>query len=146
MQTKKFNLWNEEKKRLNDLEKPDDFFYHNREVWWCSIGANVGVETDGKHESFERPVLVLHKFNKHMFWGVPLTSNERSGEFYTKIAHEGGNSWAILSQLRTWSSNRLLRKVGMVSEKDFQEIATQVNKFVDTNRPRLAAGSRRPKP
>jgi hypothetical protein len=25
------------------------FFGHLREVWWCSLGVNVGAETDGKN-------------------------------------------------------------------------------------------------
>ena len=29
------------------------------EVWWCSVGENVGVEINGKHSLFLRPVLVL---------------------------------------------------------------------------------------
>ncbi len=30
---------------------------------WCSIGINVGDEEDGKNELYERPVLVIKKFN-----------------------------------------------------------------------------------
>jgi hypothetical protein len=36
-------------------------YVHEREVWGCSLGANIGVEADGKHDNFERPVLVLMK-------------------------------------------------------------------------------------
>lgn len=143
---KKFDAWNEEKKRLDTGEKSDNFFYHEREVWWCSIGLNVGVEADGKNTSFERPVLVFRKFNKHMFWGIPLTGSEKQGEFYLQVQHEKGESYAALSQLRTWSSKRLLRKIGMVSEKDFASVLKKVKDFIDTNRPRYKAGSRRPKP
>ncbi|MFY9990557.1 MAG: hypothetical protein WAL40_05890, partial [Rhodoplanes sp.] len=79
---KDFDGWNKIKKEVNAYELRRDFFYHQREVWWCAIGVNVDVETDGKQVNFERPVLVLQKFNKEMFWGVPLTSRGRTGEFY----------------------------------------------------------------
>lgn len=124
---KDFDGWNMEKKRFHLSEKPDDFYYHEREVWWCAIGANIGVETDGKHNSFERPILVLKKFNKEMFWGIPLTSRKREGTFYTEA---GNNSWAMLSQLRTWSSKRLLRRIGMLSKEDFESIILFVRELL----------------
>jgi hypothetical protein len=57
------------------------------------VAANPGSyvlathsRTDGKHPSFERPVLVVKKFNGDMFWGLPLTSRERSGKIYPRGA------------------------------------------------------------
>ena len=41
--------------------------FSEREIWWCSIGANIGHEEDGKHRYFERPVIVLRKYNKNYF-------------------------------------------------------------------------------
>lgn len=26
--------------------------FHQREVWWCSLGANIGFEEDGKNSQF----------------------------------------------------------------------------------------------
>lgn len=127
---KNFDKWNEEKKRVHTSEKGHAFFFHEREIWWCAVGANVGVETDGKHDSFERPVLVIRKFNKEMFWGVPLTSHERKGEYYTKITGEHTASWVIVSQLRTWSSKRLLRRIGMVSKNNFLAVAEKIRDFI----------------
>jgi mRNA interferase MazF len=123
---KDFDSWNTEKKYVNKTELGYDFFYHPREVWWCAVGINVGVETDGKHQNFERPVLVARKFNKEMFWGIPLTSNEKIGEFYQKITHEGGKSWAVLSQIKTFSTKRLLRKIGKISEIEFEYIHSKL--------------------
>lgn len=119
---KDFDTWNEVKKEVNEHELRSDFFYHQREVWWCSIGLNVDVETDGKQANFERPILVIQKFNKEMFWGVPLTSKERTGKFYEKIKHEKGEAWAMLTQMKTFSSKRMLRKIGMIPEEDFIKI------------------------
>ena len=119
---KDFDTWNEAKKKVNAYELQWDFFYHQREVWWCAVGLNVDVETDGKQTNFERPVLVIQKFNKEMFWGMPLTSRERTGAFYERIAHDKGVAWAMLTQMKTFSSKRLLRKVGMIPEKDFEKI------------------------
>jgi mRNA interferase MazF len=127
---KDFDSWNKEKKQVNDKDLGYDFFYHVREVWWCALGLNVGVETDGKHRNFERPVLVIRKFNKEQFWGVPLTSNEKTGEFYQKIKHEGNTSWAVLSQIKVLSTKRLLRKIGRISEDEFQTIRARLREFI----------------
>ncbi|MDK2948964.1 MAG: hypothetical protein PWQ56_129 [Patescibacteria group bacterium] len=43
---KSFDEWNEDKKKLNKLNSK--FFLHEREVWWCSLGVNIGYEADGK--------------------------------------------------------------------------------------------------
>ena len=45
-----------------------------REIWWCSISINIGVEEDGKNNLYERPILVVRKFNRRHFMGVPLTT------------------------------------------------------------------------
>ena len=144
---KDFDGWNKIKKEVNAYELRRDFFYHQREVWWCAIGVNVDVETDGKQVNFDRPVLAFQKFNKEMFWGVPLTSRERTGEFYEKITHEKGAVWAMLTQMKTFSSKRLLRKVGMIPEKRLCENPEKTIRILTTNRaPPPGRGSRRPKP
>lgn len=116
---KDFDKWNEEKKNVDKRNIDAGLFYNPREIWWCSLGINVGVETDGKHENFERPILVLRKFNKYMFWGIPMTSQESQGDFHQEINYEGGKSWAMLSQIKTISTKRLLRKITTISEFQF---------------------------
>jgi len=59
---KDFDKWNKRKKRIH--EGSFDDFVHAREVWWCAVGVNIGVEADGKHTNFERPVLIIRKFSK----------------------------------------------------------------------------------
>ncbi len=76
---KDFEKWNLLQKQIETNLPP---FFHEREIWWCSLGANIGVEEDGKNELFERPVLILRKFNKEMCWGLPLTTRKKEGPFY----------------------------------------------------------------
>ena len=54
---KDFDSWNKEKKGLENVGH-DILSFHEREIWWCSIGINLGDEQDGKNELFERPVLI----------------------------------------------------------------------------------------
>jgi hypothetical protein len=64
---KDFDKWHNKKKKLDKNKIDYNFFYHEREIWWSSIGLNIGVETNGKSDHFERPVLIVKKFNKDMF-------------------------------------------------------------------------------
>ncbi len=133
--TKAFDEWNIVKKRLDSRNIITEIFFHDREVWWCSIGINVGVESDGKNTHFERPVLIIRKFNGHMLWVIPLTTKERNGIHFHKISHDRGVSFACLSQLKTVSSKRLLRKIGMISENEFNEVCQRVVGYIKNRTP-----------
>lgn len=50
--TKDFNNWNTEKQNLEE-NTLNDLVFHRREVWWCSIGINLGYEQDGKNKFYE---------------------------------------------------------------------------------------------
>jgi len=117
---KDFQRWHTLKSDI-DTSHPCPLF-HEREIWWCSLGANVGVEEDGKNDFFERPVMIVRKFNQEMFWGPPLTSRGKDGEYYAHFfLHEIART-AILSQLRTLSAKRLVRKIGRIGKKCFGDI------------------------
>ena len=107
---RKLNFDHSENHNVNENK-----FYTVREIWWCSLGVNVGFEQDGKGENFGRPVIVFRKFNKEVFWGVPLTTREKGGKFYLPV-NIGDNEprKAILSQLRLLDAKRLYQKVGMI--------------------------------
>lgn len=134
-----FDIWNERKKELNARDERRDLFFYEREVWWCSLGLNIGIETNGKHENYERPVLILKKFNSAMIWALPLTSKEKNNPYYVKITHDAGVSWVSLTQIKAISTKRLLRKVGMISVEEFVWICKSITAYI-TIEPRIAAG------
>jgi len=119
---KDFDKWNSEKKIVDQKVINKDLFFYPREIWWCSTGLNIGVEANGKHENFERPMLIIKKFNSEMIWSVPLTTQGKDNKYYYKLKHESVKSWVVVSQIKTVSTKRLLRKIGSVSEGDFQNI------------------------
>lgn len=77
---KDFNNWNLLKKILDDKKSYPNI--RQREIWWTSIGINIGHEENGKGGSYSRPVLVVRKFNKHIFLGVPLTTKIKDNPYY----------------------------------------------------------------
>ncbi len=128
---KDFDTWNIKKK---ELEKNSvDIFTYPREIWWCSLGVNIGIETDGKNNFFERPVLVVKVFNKNMIWCLPLTSTLKDSSFYYPIRIKNDDYSVMISQLRTISSKRLLRKEDMLGITEFDHIITRLKYLFDYN-------------
>ena len=58
---KNFDKWNELKKKLHISEKAKDFYFREREIWWCSLGVNIGFEQDGKNDLFDKLGLLAAK-------------------------------------------------------------------------------------
>lgn len=73
------------------------------DVWWCSMGENVGVEINGKDEFFLRPVLVIKKLSKHGFMGAPLTSQPHQGSWYVQFNFKNKRQYAVLAQARVFN-------------------------------------------
>jgi mRNA interferase MazF len=140
---KDFDTWNKEKKAIHQNGIAP--FYHEREVWWCALGVNVGVEIDGKHTTFERPAVILRKFNNQMLWVIPVTSQVKSSPFYEPFTFDEKEYFAALTQLRTVSTKRLLRKIGMIPKEAFVRIREKTAAFIMNEDPQ-SGSSRRPKP
>lgn len=106
-------------------------YYHQREVWWCSLGVNIGFEQDGTGKNFDRPVLIIKGFNKNTFFAVALTGKKRDGKFYYYLGNiDGRDASAILSQVRVVDSKRLISKVGVVDRKTFDKVRAALQKVL----------------
>jgi mRNA interferase MazF len=125
---KDFHNWHGKKTEVND--KDERVFFHEREIWFCHLGVNVGFEQDGKGENFGRPVIVFRKFNKEVFWAIPLTTRTKTGKFYLPINLDDDlPRMAILSQLRLMDGKRLYQKLGVLSESDYKKLKEAIVKL-----------------
>ena len=120
-----FDNWNELKKQINTRVP---IYVSERDIWFCSVGLNVGSEQSGKHELFERPVLVIKKVTSNTFIGVPLTSNKKTGSWYVEIVST--SSSAIISQVKLFDTRRLARKIGFISVEEFEVIKNKLRDFI----------------
>ena len=127
---KDFQGWHIRKEKLHERETDKKVYFYEREIWWCCLGLNIGFEQDGKNDQFERPVLVLKRFNKDVLWILPLTSKNKTGKYYYQFEYKGRKYSVILSQLRLISSKRLLRKIRTFSWDDFNEVRKLVKDFI----------------
>lgn len=120
---KDFDEWNVNKKILHTGAATP--FYHAREIWWCSLGVNVGFEQDGTGKNFDRPVVVLKGFSKDVCLVVALTGKKKEGRYYFYLgAIDGTPSSAILSQVRLVDVKRFVRKLATLDEKTFSKLQT----------------------
>ncbi|MDD5396698.1 MAG: type II toxin-antitoxin system PemK/MazF family toxin [Candidatus Moranbacteria bacterium] len=125
---KEFEVWNKKKQELHKTNK--DIYFRKGEIWWCSLGVNIGYEQDGKNENFERPILVLRKINRHLALVIPLSSKLKNHPYYYQYSHEGKLFSAIIFQLRVMSTKRFLRRLGFVGKDEFNKILGVVVKFL----------------
>jgi mRNA interferase MazF len=85
---KDFNDWNKKKIKIDanqDFNHPKE-----KEIWWCSIGMNVGSEVFGKGHDYTRPVLVINAEGSESFIGIPLTSNIKNKKYSCIIKTDDG--------------------------------------------------------
>ena len=128
---KEFDKWNEKKKKANTGTVWRAFY--EREVWWIHTGVNIGVEIDGKHELFLRPVIVARKFNKDMALIVPTTAQDKKGnKYYIEVVGDDGKRYvACLSQIRAVSSKRFFRKVGTIGMVSYSHLLKKLSEMVN---------------
>ena len=92
------------------------------DIWWCSVGMNVGEEIFGKGEKFTRPILIFKKFTGNSFLALPLTSKEKTGSWYVKISLRDRISRVMLNQARIIDKKRLTNKIGTLDDTDFKKV------------------------
>ena len=124
--------WHKIKIKIQSTENKDNLYFYEKDVWWASLGVNIGHEEDGKNKKFERPILILKKFNKHLILIIPLSSKVKKDKFYYYkfIFNSKKFASAMICQIRLISSKRLIRKMGNINNQDFNEIKYRIKNFL----------------
>ena len=124
---KHFEEWIDVKEEIHFKNVPHTI--NEGDIWWCAIGENVGIEINGKSDTFARPVLILKKLSHQGFLGVPLTSQKHDGSWYAHFIFKDKNQYAALCQIRVFSTSRLYKKMGMVPKSDLQIVIDGLKKL-----------------
>ncbi len=124
---KDFDGWNLEKQAID--AKKIVRFCHPREIWWCSLGVNVGFEQDGTGKNYDRPFVVLKSFNRETFWGAALTGSRREDRYHFPLGKiVDREASVILSQIRLVDVRRLSNKISILSEPVFQKLKSALHR------------------
>lgn len=122
---KDFDSWNENKKLVH--RKAENKFYHEREVWWCALGLNIGFEQDGTGTDWERPVLIMKGFSKDVCLVIPLTTSTKKNRYHVALGKVNGReAYAIISQVRLVDTKRLINKISYIDQELFETIRKAV--------------------
>lgn len=128
---KDFQKWHFKKELIDGTGKR--LFFHEREIWWCAVGLNIGFEQDGRGERFARPVPVFKKFNNEVFWAIPISTKIKKGKFYVPIEFgDGVARVAIISQLCLVDAKRLMNKIGTIANNNHELIQKAVISLCDS--------------
>lgn len=116
-----YNNWNEVKKKLAKNTKLP--FFKEGQVFWCSVGQNIGTEIYGKGPNYTRPVLIYKKLSKLDFLGVPFSTKIHKGRtWYVPLNFAGKNQAAVLSRIRVYDAARLQDCMGELTKNDFAKV------------------------
>jgi len=102
------------------------------EVRWANLQPTIGHEQAGK-----RPVLILSEnvFNQRSgtVIGVALTSQTPSAGFPLTLELESSElpkqSWVKISQIRTFSTKRIGKKLGVVNPEEIVSVIEGLNEI-----------------
>lgn len=119
--SKDFDKWNKEKKELH--KKDVELYYHEREIWWCYLGLNIGTEQDGNNKKFLRPVVIVRAFGQSTCLIIPLTTANKKHALRIPIGKvKDKEAMAVLSQMKVIDTKRLLEKIDFMEKNTFLKL------------------------
>lgn len=125
-----FTDWTKIKVKVHLFSKKE-IYPKIREIWWVSIGQNIGVEINGKNKNFERPVVIMKVFNNFSALVAPISSTVKKDKYCIQFKNEKDEENIIkMSQIRSMSTKRFIRKVGDLNIEDFEKIRELFRTFM----------------
>lgn len=124
-----FDKWNSTKQTIDN--KKYTFNFNERDIYFISIGKNIGYEVYGKGDEFLRPVIVLKKFNNYSFLAIPLTSKIKKGHYYFPVDFQGRTNTALISQIKIIDAKRIKYKLGMLSRGQLKNLKKAVGEMIN---------------
>ena len=96
-----------------------------------ALGKNIGYEQNGSGINFSWPALIVKKFNNQMYWVIPLSTKQKTLNFYYNYTDPLSNPVsAILAQIRLVSVKRFYRKMYLLDIVKFREIQKNLHKIL----------------
>ena len=125
----KYDKWNNLKKKLANKNKVIKFSQGN--IYFMSVGHNIGYEIYGHDDLFLRPVLVYRKLSSTSFIGIPLTSKQKEGNYYFTFRYTDKTlSTACLNQIRTFDIKRAEYYDGYIKLSDYSKLRDKLKEFL----------------
>ncbi|MEK9160208.1 MAG: type II toxin-antitoxin system PemK/MazF family toxin [Patescibacteria group bacterium] len=121
MHVKRFLEWIGMKEKLHSIiHKPP--FVSEGEIWWASLGENIGAEINGKNNKFSRPVIILKKVANGFYLVIPVTTQIHEETWYVNFKQKKVEMSACLHQIRSIDYRRVLSYLGQLDDSDFLRV------------------------
>ena len=125
----KFDNWNSLKQKIEDKEPVQ---FRQGQIYFMSVGQNIGYEVYGKKELYLRPVLVYRKLSKRTFIGIPLSSKEKDGTYFFTFRYTQKTlSTALLNQIRVFDIKRAEYYDGYINVSDYGKLKDKLLNLLD---------------
>ncbi|MBI5358843.1 type II toxin-antitoxin system PemK/MazF family toxin [Candidatus Amesbacteria bacterium] len=82
-----------------------------------------------------RPVLVLRKFNRELFLGIPMSTKLKDNPYYKSVTVNNRIVSVLISQIRVFSAKRIQDKLAELDKNDFQKIKGDVIDMISFSLP-----------
>jgi mRNA interferase MazF len=125
---KRFAEWFVLKKDLHEQAQTPPLV-SEREIWWASVGENVGSEINGKSALFSRPVIIYKKLSHGFYFVIPTTSRSKEGSWFVPIRYKEKPMIACLHQARAIDYRRLSSRLGRLDGDDFETVQNGFHRF-----------------
>ncbi len=129
----KYNDWNEKKQSLQSSVISKKIYFKEADVWWCSLGLNLGSESFGKGDGFRRPILIVRKLSSDLCIALPLTSKEKNGTWFIDITLHTKKRWVMLYQIRALHKKRFQHKIGELDATDFNRVKQKLQNLLESS-------------
>lgn len=123
MTLKQFATWIGLKECLHNKNHTPPYVSEG-DIWWASLGENIGSEINGKSALFSRPVIIHRKLAHGFYFVIPTTTQQRQGSWYVPFRQKGKLMIACLHQSRAIDHRRLSSKLGELDAADFAKVQT----------------------
>lgn len=122
-----YDEWNNLKKKISN--KNIKILFKEGDIWWMSLGLNIGEEMYGKDYNFSRPVIVFKKLTSKTCIVLPLSTKQKQGTWYFSLKIQDKIQTISLHQIRFVSVKRFIKKIAQIPESDFELIRKAVENF-----------------
>jgi len=126
---KKFDNWNSLKQRIENKEPVQ---FRQGQIYFMSVGQNIGYEIYGKKDLYLRPVLVYKKLSTQTFIGIPLSSKLKEGSYFFTFRYTDKTlSTALLNQIRVFDIKRAEYYNGYINVSDLGKLKNKLLRLLD---------------
>jgi mRNA-degrading endonuclease toxin of MazEF toxin-antitoxin module len=125
---KRFLEWIRIKSALdaNSHQAPDVF---EGEIWWTSLGENIGNEIQGKDRNFTRPVIIYKRLSRTFYFVIPVTTQPHKGTWFVSYDFQGKSVTACIHQARAIDYRRLYSLLGHMDKASFARVQEAFRKL-----------------